>query len=947
MSVSRGPGVPSEGRAQMPQRRSPFRANTVAGPLAPANSRTAAPAPSAAVSGTLNRPGLGANGLTPSDSTGAIGPLHYIEMVNAQVGLYDRSLTNLSTVNLGTFIGAATGAKTGDPQIQWDQQGRRWLYVSLELYSTGNKLAVGWSKRDDLSTLTLGNTDWCNFHIDTGLDLHDYPKLGHDGNFILVGVNLFTNGARFDTSRIWAIPKPAPGDGTCTPVPARGFGTAASPLTRLPPNQLNRLYTPVPANTADASLTGYISAIDLDVITILHVSPSAAGCVSAPCLVTDGEIAITSWAPPPAGNDFRVPQPAGNPPVSALNGILTQAVQRSDPMAAGAEAVWTQHTNQDPSGRTVVTWFELIPSQCAATVCAPTAKRQEGVIANPSLYLFNGAISPTMLGDAAVIHYSTASTSTFIEARAQSRGGLDPLNAMSGEVVLRTSTVYDTDNSCSAPSGPPCRWGDYAGASPDPMSCSLVWGSTMLTGDVASTGAPTWVTQNFALSDARVPSASTTASAVSSLQYTLAGSDGATWVDIDPLRLQVGAAPCTDGTGVITANLDLFTSTAGINQDIGIFVDVDGVAATSPVAWKESGGANGTFSPNAAYVQTYFSMQANHIYTVRLKWKANQFTNGTIYAGAGPLPASGFSPSRLTLDIRPTGPLGARTTTQPFNIGSDGKTWIPIPGVNSVLLVGPPAGATALLGGNADLWTDTAGYNQDIGILVSGGTFGAGEVVAWKESGGLSGTYSPNAAFVEVTVALAATVSYSVQLVWKSSQPAPLNVAIHAGAGPLPGGAFSPTSLTALLLPVGPNPYESVTTTQKQLVNSDGSNWIDLGVQVGVSPSASVMAIISANIDLWTAVAGYNQDVAVFVSDNGAPAQLLVWKESGGSGGIFSPNAAMAETVFTMAGGHSYLFSLKWKTNKSAAGSGAAIYAGAGPIAGAYSPTRLLVNLVT
>jgi hypothetical protein len=71
-----------------------------------------------------------------------------------------------------------------------------------------------------------------------------------------------------------------------------------------------------------------------------------------------------------------------------------------------------------------------------------------------------------------------------------------------------------------------------------------------------------------------------------------------------------------------------------------------------------------------------------------------------------------------------------------------------------------------------------------------------------------------------------------------------------------------------------------------------------------------------------------------------------VWKESGGFGGTYSPNAAVAETVYSMTGGHNYVFSLRWKTNRSASGSGASIFASAGPGA-PFSPTRLLVNLVT
>jgi hypothetical protein len=64
------------------------------------------------------------------------------------------------------------------------------------------------------------------------------------------------------------------------------------------------------------------------------------------------------------------------------------------------------------------------------------------------------------------------------------------------------------------------------------------------------------------------------------------------------------------------------------------------------VGWKESGGFAGTFSPNAAFVQTVIPLKGATTYTVVLEWKANHATIGTIYAAAGAGPA--FSPTRLT-----------------------------------------------------------------------------------------------------------------------------------------------------------------------------------------------------------------------------------------------------------------------------------------------------------
>src|SRR5207237_8602582 len=151
------------------------------------------------------------------------------------------------------------------------------------------------------------------------------------------------------------------------------------------------------------------------------------------------------------------------------------------------------------------------------------------------------------------------------------------------------------------------------------------------------------------------------------------------------------------------------------------------------VAWKESGGNNGTFSPNAAFLHMVTRLDpGSHV--VKLVWKANRADAGTIYAGAGASPP--FSPTRLTVVLVPTtvpqNLSSAAITTQPILSNSNATSWAPM-GV-SLQPFTPVVDGTAVVIGNADLWTANAGYNQDMGIAVNG------SVVAWKESVGSGGT---------------------------------------------------------------------------------------------------------------------------------------------------------------------------------------------------------------
>jgi hypothetical protein len=286
------------------------------------------------------------------------------------------------------------------------------------------------------------------------------------------------------------------------------------------------------------------------------------------------------------------------------------------------------------------------------------------------------------------------------------------------------------------------------------------------------------------------------ATAVSTSQYGLTGNNGSTWVDVDGSALAItNFIPSAAGSALISANSDLWTQVAGINQDIGIFVS-GGIYGSAPgqlVGWKESGGKGGTNSPNAAFAQTVVQFAAATSYTMKLRWKTNYPTNGTIRAGAGLAP--NFSPTRLTLRLFPAGNgvQDAATNLQYHKANSTGSDWTAMDATNLKLTITTTTAANYILSGNADLWTANSGVNQDIGIMISGGAFGTGKLIAWKESGGNAGTNSPNAAFVQTVVPLAATTTYTVTLVWKANVATSGTIFAAAGLGP----QFSPTRLTA------------------------------------------------------------------------------------------------------------------------------------------------------
>jgi uncharacterized repeat protein (TIGR02543 family) len=449
-----------------------------------------------AVSGTLNQPGLDSsdpfNGSTPPDTTGAIGPSNYVEMVNSEIGVWSSS--NLSsaptTLDQASFVGDPAGS-TCDGQIQWDQEGQRWIYAALYCPTDPfaplgqERLYFGFSK--GTSPLPLDSSNWCQYQIATETEIEDYPKLGHDDTQIIIGANGFDDSSFMYTgSSIFVLPKPAAG--TITSCPSDAIETTASPVKLSVPNA----FTPVPANIADSSANGYVVGIEntanasstkLEEYTI---TPGIASGTMSPTTV----VAVPSYSAPAS-----VPEPATSDVLDSLDGRLTQAVAVKV-NGAGPEEIWTQHT-VDGGGPSVVRWYELTPGSATPT--------QSGTVQGPNnTFAFMGAISPSSDGQNAAIFYNSGSSSQVADLRVQDRRSGTASGTMIEDAQLGASSYSDIDFSCNYFfAGDPCRWGDYNGASPDPSSTCLVWGTgelTTIAPDAAdSQSSAQWGSQNAAV----------------------------------------------------------------------------------------------------------------------------------------------------------------------------------------------------------------------------------------------------------------------------------------------------------------------------------------------------------------------------------------------------------------------------------------------------------------
>jgi hypothetical protein len=402
------------------------------------------------------------------------------------------------------------------------------------------------------------------------------------------------------------------------------------------------------------------------------------------------------------------------------------------------------------TGSDGVTWVDLDTAGLSLTI-VPSATVQVILTGNADLWTANAGYNQDLGIDVNGTVAAWKESGGFAGTFSPNAAFIQTEVAMAAGTVYTVKLKWKTNKNAAGAT-------IYAGAGP----IGTQFSPTRLTAQVITTTAPM---------------------AISTQQYTLTNSNGATWTDMDSTNLSLTMTPAANSTAVIGANSDLFTANAGYNQDIAITIN------GTVVAWKESGGFAGTFSPNAAYVQTVQSLTAGTTYTIKLQWKTNKAAAGTIYAGAGPI-SGNFSPTSLIVQLLPAATaLPNKVSTRQYQLNnSDGAAWTDIDAAgNLTVTITPVANSLAILSGNSDLWTSSAGYNQDLGIDVNG------SIVAWKESGGFAGTYSPNAAYVQAVIPMIGGTTYTIKLRWKTNKTAP-GATIWAGAGPI-GTQYSPSSL--------------------------------------------------------------------------------------------------------------------------------------------------------
>lgn len=680
---------------------------------------------------------------TPPDTTGAIGPDRYIETVNTDYAIFDRSGNLLNSGGLDALTGVPTGFfgyALSDPQMMWDAKTQRFYYSVVyydSLFLSDNGIAIGWSKTATPSSAS----DWCQYALSFGGELPDYPKLGDSSDFLIYGYNQFSNFAQtYDGSGFTVVNKP-PAGSSCPPTTA----LTATDSGVLHNADGSLAATPVPANLVDDSNgAGYVVA-NADLTTV-----SSANFVSVYTVTTNGTDANGIPVPQVSG-PTNVTVPSYSLPSSApqngspylldtLDGRFEAAVAADDPGHGGGVAIWTAHSVFGGPGAEE-RWYELDPNTASAL--------QSGTVGDPSLFVWNGAVSPDRAstgtsgshGESMAMSVSTSSLSTFPAIQFVWKHAGDAQSPLDNIVQ---STGAAVDFSCSTDT--PCRWGDYSGASPDPAagggSVGKVWLGNQYAIAGGTTSSTSWRTWLFGVTpgSAEPPPAPTIASFTptsgpvgTNVTITGTGFTGTTAVKFggtsasftfgsDTSLTATVPTGATTGTISVTApggtatSANAFTVTppaptissfAPTSGTVGTNVTIAGTNFTGTTAVKFAGtSASFTVVSDTALSATVPSGATTGLITVTTPGgtatSANAFTVTTVVPPAPTIQS--FTPT--------SGPVGTKVTITGTNFT----------GTTQVTFAGASATFTVVSGTSITAIVPTGARNGSIAVTTPGGT---------------------------------------------------------------------------------------------------------------------------------------------------------------------------------------------------------------------------------
>jgi hypothetical protein len=460
------PTIARGGRDFEPGRPQPVGNSNPAGidPLVEASvsSPSAFAAPKAATTGTGVDPSFR---VAPPDTTGDVGPNHYVQWVNLRYSIYtltrgaNNEITDFTPVagfpKQGNVVWQGFGGRCqsdndGDPIVQYDQLADRWVLTQFAVSGTPYTQCVA------VSTSPDPTGTYHRYAYSYSRDFNDYPKLGvwPDGYYITY--NMFKNGRSFSGNTVCAFER----DKMLIGAPARQLCAKTSTSNHsLEPSDLEGATLP-PAGSPNLLLSITTSALNFWRFKVNWATGT--GTLTGPTAIAG--VAPFSRA---CGGGACIPQPGTSQVLDSLADRLMYRLSYRNLVTR--EALVINHSVAT-GGVSGIRWYELQNASGQTMATATPVVRQQGTFSPSSDYRWMGSAAIDKLGGIAVGYNISNSSTIKPSIRYAYRGPVDPLGTMGNETNILVGPGSQTATLS--------RWGDYSTISVDPIDgCTMVFTS--------------------------------------------------------------------------------------------------------------------------------------------------------------------------------------------------------------------------------------------------------------------------------------------------------------------------------------------------------------------------------------------------------------------------------------------------------------------------------------
>ncbi len=431
--------------------------------------------------------GLGAGGSAPPDTTGAVGPNDYVQIVNStRVQIFDKAgVPRGPAFNLNTLFAdlgpPASVTNNGDGLVLYDRMADRWILTQFSFFSSATPpyhQPIAISKTGDPT-----GEYWAYDFITPGNEFPDYGKIGAWPDGYYFSDRQFTNGVSYNGFGVFAFDraKMLVGDPTASYIYFNAGPTLSDSSSGMIPTDYNGL-TPPPAgapNVFSVYLDDAFDAVDALRLFDFHADfdvPANSTFIERPESPLP-VAAFDSRSPGTfTGSRAEIEEPPPALTADYLNAIGDRLMLRLQYFNRGGTELLTsvQTVNAGiipPPGvgptiaeyRAATRWYVLEKTSPGGN----WSVQDQGTYSPDATERWMGSSAVDNAGNLAV-GYSTSSLSVFPSIAYAGRLATDPPGMLTqGEETMFAGTGVQLGTSN--------RWGDYSAMCLDPADDATFW----------------------------------------------------------------------------------------------------------------------------------------------------------------------------------------------------------------------------------------------------------------------------------------------------------------------------------------------------------------------------------------------------------------------------------------------------------------------------------------